>query len=152
MIKNSAVYKWVGIVILASLALLIVAVFIDARELLGLKLEPSVEAEYKATLRGEEYIVRYRPKEAIAPFFGNARNEFGTGYALVRDDLPKSAQKFVMYHEIYHLQDETHRNIISREIHANLAALPYAPFGFLQTVFLTFSDPERIRYYFQLVF
>ncbi len=139
-------------IVLLVLAILIIIVVIDARKLSGLAIKQQSSVEYKAVLHDKNYIVKYRPKEVLEPFFGKAMIEFGTRFALVRDDLPKLAKKFVMYHEIYHLQDQEHTNIIAREIHANLGALPYAPIGFIQTVFLTLTNPERLSYYFSLVF
>ena len=139
-------------IVLFLLAILVIIVVIDARKLSGLAIKQQSAVEYRAILRGENYTVRYRPKEVLEPFFGKAITEFGTQFALVRDDLPKQAKKFVMYHEIYHLQDHDHTNVLAREIHANLGALPYAPIGFVQTVFLTITNPERISYYLKLVF
>jgi len=93
------------------------------------------------------YIVQYVPKEQITPLFGEARNEFGNEIALVRNDLSENMRKFVMYHELYHLQDIKHKSKLSREISASLAAAPYSFIGFIETIFMTVVDFNRIKYY-----
>jgi len=139
-----ALILWLGIIIV-----------IDASKLSGLMLVKQNETDYLVVLNDESYTLRYVPKKNIEPSFGRALNEFGTDYALVRNDLPVKAQRFVALHEIYHLYDfkkNIHNSVISQEIHANLAALPYEPIGFLQTIFLTLTNPERMARYFQLFF
>ncbi|OGC56152.1 hypothetical protein A2797_02245 [candidate division WWE3 bacterium RIFCSPHIGHO2_01_FULL_48_15] len=127
-----------------------VVVFVDAKALSDLTFIKQNETDYEILLGNEKFILRYVPKESIEPHFGMAFNEFGSEYALVRNDLPPRVQRFVALHEIYHLHDfrnTIHRSTILQEIHANTAALLYEPIGFLQTVFLTITDPERLIYY-----
>lgn len=150
MIKKLLLYLFLILIILTGILILI-----DARKILGIELSQVNDAEYEVNMRGERYIVKYVPKDNILPNFGRARNEFGVKLALVRDDLPKRVQRFVMYHEIYHLYDfdhGLHKSRIFKEIHANLASIPYEPLGFLQTTALTLTDVERIIYYVRLLF
>jgi hypothetical protein len=146
--------RFVLSVIILVVVGLSVMIVIDANKISGLKLDKISEVEYRATLKNSssKYIVKYVPKENIYPYFGKAYPEFGNGTALVRSDLPKNVQDFVLRHEIYHLQDKTHKNIISREIHANLAPIPYSPMGFVETVFMTLTDKDRVNYYLKLIF
>ena len=134
-------------VLILVIVILAIMIFINARKISGLTFEKQSDVEYTATLNNEIYTVLFRPKHAISPLFGMATTELGTKFALVRDDLPKSAKNFVMHHEIYHLQDHARKSTLSMEIHATLGAIPYAPLGFLQTVILTLTDADRRNLY-----
>lgn len=148
--------KFIIIGIFAIILLFLVIVVVrDARQISEIQLNKVNDTEYEVVLGNERYFLKYVPKENITPFFGMARNELGTGYVLVRNDLPKRVRNFVMHHEIYHLYDfanNLHKSKISQEIHANLAAFPYEPLGCLQTIFMTLTRPERIVYYVKLIF
>ncbi len=137
-----------GIIIVIGLAVMIA---IDANKISGLKLDKISDAEYHATFKNSagNYFVKYVPKESIYPYFGEAH---GNSTAVVRSDLPRDAKDFVTRHELYHLQDSQHKNVISREIHANLAPIPYRPLGFIETIFLTLTNKDRMSYYFKLIF
>ena len=129
---------------------LVIVMSIDASRLSGLTLTEQSQTDYKVNLKGNEYTLRYVPKEKLQPLFGRASVEFGHSYALVRNDLPPRVQRSVMHHEIYHLydfQNKVHKSHKSQEIHAMLASLPYEPLGFLQTVYLTLVSPERRNFY-----
>lgn len=128
--------------------IILIIIFLDARQISSILLQKVSDDEYKISLRNEQYILRYVPKQNIDPLFGMALTEFGNKFALVREDLPKDVQEFVMRHEIYHLQDKKHKLVYSREIHATLAAFPYSPVGFIKTVFLTLTSPQRLEHYF----
>lgn len=129
---------------------------IDAKLVKGLILQKTSENKYTATFKnispqGKVYSVIYVPKERLHPYFGKAFYEFGNGIALVRYDLPKSVQAFVLRHELYHLQDYKHKNTISREIHATLAGLPYSPVGFVKTAFMSLTSKDRLGVYTKLI-
>jgi hypothetical protein len=49
------------------------------------------------------------------------------------------------------LQDEQNKNVIAREIHATLAAMPYSPLGFLEVVFMSLTDTARLKHYWNLI-
>jgi hypothetical protein len=142
--------KKIWLVSIASVGCFVITIFIflDARQISGMQLEKISGDEYKVSLRDEQYILKYVPKQNIFPFFGRALTEFGNKFALVRNDLPKDVQKFVRCHEIYHLQDHKYKIVYFREIHATLGAIPCSPVGFMKTVFLTLTSPERLKHYF----
>lgn len=140
--------KKIIIIVVIAVAVVVGAVIaVDAWQIRGIALTTTIAGHFEATLRGQQYEVIYVPKKNISPFFGEAREEFGNKLALVRNDLPKSAQIFVMHHELFHLQDSYNKKPLWREIHANLAAIPYSPIGFLQVVYLSLTDPGRLNYY-----
>src|SRR3989344_3716317 len=128
-------------ILLAAILILAIIIIVDAELIKGLMLEKISDNKYTATFKNTSpqdkvYSVTYVPKERLYPYFGEAFYEFGNGIALVSYDLSKDMQTFVLMHELYHLQDHKHKNIISRETHATLAAIPYSPIGFIKVVFL----------------
>jgi len=147
------IFKFVIILIVLIFLFLIVSgfVFVATREsknisnLRFVQMSPNEMHVYYS--QNNFYTVQYVPKKQIAPLFGEARNEFGNEIALVRNDLPKDMIKFVTYHELYHLQDIKHKTKFSREINASLAAAPYSFIGFIETIFMTVVNFNRIKYY-----
>jgi hypothetical protein len=136
------------IFITGVILILIIIMVIDARQIRGVKLNKMSENKWEVVLKENKFVLKYVPASKISPLFGVA---FDTGYAMVRNDLPKRVQKFVSLHEIYHLYDfskKLHKNRLSKEIHANLAAFFYEPLGGLQTLFLTIKNSERRHFYF----
>jgi hypothetical protein len=89
-------------------------------------------------------VVKYVPKEVLAPCFGLAQPSRGIAY--VREDLPVRVQAFVRDHELYHLTDRA-ANWIWREIKANVYAFVRHPLGGLECVALTVCSRERWRLY-----
>lgn len=85
----------------------------------------------------------YLEKDKLYPKFGYA--ESSTGIAYVRDDLPLPVKNFVTKHELYHLQDEA-KNVLWREIKANVYGAYYHPIGFIMCCFMSLA-PYRIKFY-----
>ncbi|MCD4704893.1 hypothetical protein K8R66_02335 [bacterium] len=101
------------------------------------------EKEEIINIDGEEFIVRYVPKEKIYPAFG-----YGGGReAIVRDDLSPRVKKFVKAHELYHCQDKSDfGGWIGGEIRANLIPGMKDPLGLLATIKASLSK-DRIKFY-----
>jgi len=138
------------IFITGAVLIVIIIMVIDATQIWGVKLNKINDDEWEVILKENKFVLKYVPAANIAPAFGIARLRSDTLYAMIRNDLPKRVQKFVSLHEIYHLYDfskNLHKNRLSQELHANLAALFYEPLGGLQTIFLTIKDPERRHFY-----
>jgi len=142
-------------VITGAILIVLIVIAVDARRISGITLNKiNNNDEWQVILNENKFILKYVSYSSIAPKFGLARFEFDVGYALVRDDLPRKVKKFVSYHEIYHLYDfmnNLHQSVFAKEVHASLAAFPYEPLGGLQTVFLTITNLERIKYYLMLL-
>jgi hypothetical protein len=140
----------IAIIIIFFLSVFVV-IFVDAKQITGVTLNKISDNKYEAVLKDKTYKIYYVAKEVIIPTFGEA---FLDGHALIREDLPQKSRDFVTRHEIYHLYDfinKPNRGRFVREIHANLAAFYYEPIGGLQTLFLTLTNPERIKYYLKLI-
>jgi hypothetical protein len=88
--------------------------------------------------------IRYLPGKDMFPRFGVC---FGNGTIWINEDLPESAQAFVLAHELYHSGDVS-SNWLKRELRANLAGFWAAPWGFLVTAVLSLA-PYRLKYYWQ---
>ena len=103
----------------------------------------------KVTKNGMEFDVYYVPKEVISPAFGYACGDPHEGkYAVVRDDLPNIAKRFVLQHELYHLADRyTWLGALGREIRANVAPGVTNPLGLAATIILTVFSKERRAFY-----
>lgn len=144
------------IIFVVVILILMIVIMIDSRLVQGLILQKISDNKYTATFqninsRSKIYSVIYVSREKLYPYFGEAFYEFGNGIALVSYDLPKDAQTFVLMHELYHLQDHKHKNIISREIHATLAGIPYSPIGFIKTTYLSLISKDRLGVYIKLI-
>jgi len=129
---------WVGLLI-----------FQESKKLADFHLVPISDQEDRAYYNDKDsYTIQYVPKKSISPLFGLAKNEFGHKIALIDQELPLDMRTFVVRHELYHLQDNMHKNRLSREINASLAAIPYSPTGFLKTLWKTVTSFKRLKYYF----
>ena len=80
----------------------------------------------------------------LYPYFGYANPELSTVW--VRSDLPRAVHAFVLAHELYHLQDKA-KNVLWREIKANIAGLCKHPLGGIWCLWMTITDPARWRLY-----
>lgn len=80
-------------------------------------------------------------KSQLSPAFG--MYHYATDTAEIRDDLPKSAEKFVIEHERGHSKGHG-------EIMATLKAIPKHPFGFIITAFMSLA-PYRLAYYWRRI-
>lgn len=135
-----------------SLAVLAVAVLLVfgysvllARNIAGIQFITTNGEISQARLRGETYTVAFVYPETLGVLYGRAYGRV----AEVRKNLPTHMKRFVLLHEIYHLQDKNFNSKITREIRANLAAAVYEPLGFVQTLWSTLSDMGRLKFYWQ---
>lgn len=55
------------------------------------------------TIDGEQYTVKYVPRDEIYPAFGHS---CGDNTVMVRKDLPPPVKRFVKAHELYHARDK----------------------------------------------
>ncbi len=94
--------------------------------------------------RGKTYPVYFVEKTKIVPAFGCA---YGTEYAVVRHDLHPLVQRFVIQHELYHLQDERRGGVFLRELRANLIPGMRDPIGLIACILATLLSKERRRLY-----
>jgi len=89
--------------------------------------------------------IDYVPKEKLFPYFGTKyKNE---DRIEVRDDLPEAVQYFVLNHEIFHLSHDF-KSLLWEEIRANIHGFLKTPLGFFHCLFLTATDIERLKDYF----
>lgn len=96
------------------------------------------------TLTIKGYEIFLLPTEIMGDFFGYAIQ----GKAFIRDNLPKSAEKFVIHHELYHLKDKRHwLGWIGSEMRANVAAGYREPLGFLTTIKLSLNKRRMAKYW-----
>lgn len=91
-------------------------------------------------------VIRLVARADLYPYFGYARPAQQTVW--VRADLPRSVHDFVLAHELYHLQDKA-QNVLWREIKANVAGLIQHPIGGLRTLWMSVTDIDRWKLYFQ---
>jgi hypothetical protein len=91
--------------------------------------------------------VVYVEKAILDPAFGMADEKNDVAY--VRGDLPESARKFVVLHELYHLKDKA-KWWVWREVKANVAGALKNPAGFMLCLILSFR-PKRLRYYWRRI-
>ena len=87
--------------------------------------------------------VIYLTKEALYPRFGHALA--GQQRVYVREDLPGCVKRFVLSHELYHLEDRA-QWWVWREIKASAHAGIRDPVGFFACVLMSLA-PYRLRYY-----
>lgn len=85
--------------------------------------------------------ITYVPRQSIYPAFG--MYYYRSDIAKIRDDLPKSAEAFVIEHERGH-------SVGKGEIMATLSAIPKHPIGFIIIAFMSLA-PYRIKYYWQRI-
>jgi hypothetical protein len=84
-------------------------------------------------------------REKLYPRFGLALLE--KQWVYVRGDLPGCVRRFVIGHELYHLEDKA-QWWIWREIKANIHAAIRHPIGFIACVVMSLA-PYRLWYYLQ---
>ena len=90
-----------------------------------------------------EVTLKFVPKEDLFPGFGKAFKS--DRLILVRNDLPKIIQAFIILHEYFHLLDDRKMWIV-RELKANLYAFFSPPIGGLVCIFMSLS-PTRLKFY-----
>ena len=137
---------WKRSVLLICGLILVLAVWyisLQGSRVSGVVYDGSGEAISSAQLRGRTYDVVFVNPKSMGVLYGLA---YG-GVAKVRSGLPTHMRRFVLLHEIYHLQDWAGGGPIMREVRANAAGLAQEPLGFLQTAWMTLSDGERMKFY-----
>jgi hypothetical protein len=87
------------------------------------------------------------------PYFGYTQLvDASTRNVFVRSDLPPHVIASVTAHELYHANDpEFTCSVFERELHANIAGLKGDWLGFLQGIWLSVTDPARLKLYWQRV-
>jgi hypothetical protein len=88
--------------------------------------------------------IRRVARADLFPYYGYANPGLNTVW--VRGDLPLSVHHFVLAHELYHLTDPE-KNVLWREIKANMAALRQHPLGGLRCLWMTITDMDRWKLY-----
>ena len=97
----------------------------------------------RATIR----MIKYVPKQNLYPRFGYAIPK--KSLVLVRADLPEPVKKFVVQHELYHLEDKS-KWWVWREIKANAYGAWKHPWGFIVCCVMSMA-PYRIKYYYNRI-
>jgi hypothetical protein len=91
--------------------------------------------------------VIYRTKEELYPRCGLAQCDKQQVY--VREDLPGCVERFVISHELYHLENKA-QWWVWREIKATARGAMRHPIGFIACVLMSLA-PYRMRYYGQRI-
>ena len=139
---NKTIKICLAIAVVLLLAVCVYAGFL-AKNIAGITFITTNGEISQAQLRGETYTVTYVYPQYLGVLYGRAYGKV----AEVRKDLPPHMSRFVLYHEIYHLQDNDFSSKVMREVRANLAAAIYEPLGFAQTVWSTLCDTGRLKFY-----
>lgn len=98
------------------------------------------------TPKGRLVTVFWSSPEALpAGAFGDSDSR--NGWVKVLATLPKAAQRFVLAHELFHVDDIVNDGWKAREARANAYAARKEPLGALQAAFLTVTSPARLKMY-----
>ena len=109
-------------------------------------IKPRIYIEETHIINERKYIVRYVPKDKIAPAYWYCH--YNDGLIEVREDLSETVKRFVRSHELYHAGDSSDLwGWIWREARANIIPGLKDPIGLISTIWHSLTDKDRIHFY-----
>jgi hypothetical protein len=128
--------------ILSLVIAILFGLWLCFRVILNIGISKTSDTRYSITLRNNTYEAILSEPQYVFPYFSIAQNEFGNKIVLIRNDVPRPTQDFLMARGAYYFYFGSFKNEIIRQVLADIAGLVRYPAGFGQVVVAKVTGDE----------
>ncbi len=108
----------------------------------NIKVSETVNNKYDIAIKNDRYQVIFTDPQYVYPYYSVVENEFGNKIILVRNDIPKSMQNFLMIRGAYYFYFNGIGNNLIREILSDISGFIRYPIGFSNLVVSKLSNNQ----------
>lgn len=98
--------------------------------------------EYSVLLKNDTYQIVFTDPQYAYPYYSIVKNEFGNKIVLIRNDLPKSMQDFLIVRGAYQFYFSSIGNNFVREIVSDIPGFIHHPLGFGRLLIAKLSNNQ----------